>query len=81
VYADALASGDKRWNNGPFYTTPTVPKPTEQRWFVLKDVKATGQLSLEVGIEHSLSGHSNDYTYEVRSVGDFTLKRVSVVIG
>jgi hypothetical protein len=81
VYAGVLASGVKSWNKGPWSSTPTVPTPTEQRSFLLKDVKVTGQLSLGVGIEHSLSGHSNDYTYEVRSIGDFTLKRVSVVIG
>jgi len=80
VYADVLASGVETWNKG-FIPSSTVPKPTEQRSVVLKDVKATGQLSLGVGIEHSLSGHSNDYTYEVRTIGDFTLDRVSVSIG
>lgn len=81
VYADVLTRGLHQWNEGPFNTSPTLPKPTEQRSFLLKDVKATGQLSLRVGIEHTLSGHSNDYTYNVRSIADFTLDRVSVQVG
>jgi hypothetical protein len=80
VYGDVLAYGFSTWNMTGT-GTPTVPTPTEERSIVLEAVKAAGQLPLAVGLEHSVSGHSNDYSYEVRSIGDFTLDRVSVPIG
>ena len=77
VYDRVLAEGYNSW--GGFSAAPVNPNPSEPRMFVLRDLKGTVRIG--VGIEHTIFGHSNDYSYEVRSIGDFILSKITINVG
>lgn len=78
VYDKVLAEGETTWGVRPFDASPTAPArgTIERRQFRFKDLKGTVRLG--VGIQHSVVGQSNDYSYQVRSIADFTLNKVTV---
>jgi hypothetical protein len=77
IYDAALTHGQSTW--GSFSPSPIIPKHVEVRTFRLSDLKGTVRLG--VGIEHSVVGRSNDYSYVVQCIGDFKLTKITVVAG